>query len=52
VVKGKKPNYKLRVISVQKGIVFIFANYLDKVLKRNYNIGILSFCPKADLPQL
>jgi hypothetical protein len=24
--KGKKPNYKLRVILLQKGIVFIFAN--------------------------
>ncbi len=30
--KGKKLNYNLRVILIQKGIVFIFANYLDDVL--------------------
>jgi hypothetical protein len=37
--KGKKLNYKLRVIHVQKGVVFIFANYLDGVLVRNYAEG-------------
>jgi hypothetical protein len=37
--KGKKLNYKLHVISVQKGIVFDFANYLDGVLVWNYAIG-------------
>jgi hypothetical protein len=31
-MKGKKLNYKLLVILMQKGIVFIFANYLDNVL--------------------
>jgi hypothetical protein len=35
--KGKKLNYKLRVILMQKGIVvFVFANYLDGVLVWNY----------------
>jgi hypothetical protein len=30
-------NYKLRVILMQKGIVvFVFANYLDDVLVKNY----------------
>jgi hypothetical protein len=34
--KGKKLNYKLRAILMQKGIVvFIFANYLDDVLVWN-----------------
>jgi hypothetical protein len=37
--KGKKLNYKLHVICVQKGIVFIFAGYLDRALVRNYAIG-------------
>jgi hypothetical protein len=37
--KGKKLNYKLCVIRIQNGIVFIFANYLDKVVVRNYAIG-------------
>ncbi len=37
--KDKKLNYKLRVICMQKGIVFIFANYLDKVLVQNHAIG-------------
>ncbi len=37
--KGKKLNYKLRVILMQKGIVFVFANYLDNVLVWNYPIG-------------
>jgi hypothetical protein len=30
--KGKKLNYMLCVILMQKGIVFVFANYLDNVL--------------------
>ncbi len=35
--KGKKLNYKLRVILMQKGIVvFVFANYLDDVLEWNH----------------
>jgi hypothetical protein len=35
--KGKKLNYKLRAILMQKGIVvFIFANYLGNVLVWNY----------------
>jgi hypothetical protein len=35
--KGKQPNYKLRAILMQKGIVvFVFANYLDDVLEQNY----------------
>ena len=34
--KGKKLNYKLHVILMQNGIVFIFANYLDNVLVWNY----------------
>jgi hypothetical protein len=35
--KRQKPNYKLRVILIQKGIVvFVFANYLDDVLVLNY----------------
>jgi hypothetical protein len=35
--KGKKLNYKLRVILRQKGIVvFVSANYLDDVLVWNY----------------
>ncbi len=35
--KGKKFNYKLRVILMQKGIVvLIFANYLDNVLVWKY----------------
>ena len=33
--KVKKLNYKLHVILMQKGIVFIFANYLDDVLVWN-----------------
>ncbi len=37
--KGKKLNYKLRVILMQKGIVFIFANYLDNVLVWNYTMS-------------
>jgi hypothetical protein len=32
----KKLNYNLRVILMQKGIVFVFANYLDNVLVWNY----------------
>jgi hypothetical protein len=34
--KGKKLNYKLHVIIMKKGIVFVFANYLDDVLVWNY----------------
>ncbi len=34
--KGKKLNYKIHVICMQKGIVFVFANYLDNVLVWNY----------------
>ena len=34
--KGKKLNYKLRVILMQKGIVFVFVDYLDDVLVCNY----------------
>jgi hypothetical protein len=34
--KGKKLNYKRRVILMQEGIVFIFANCLDDVLVWNY----------------
>ncbi len=35
--KGKKLNYKLRLILMQKGIVvFVFANYLDDLLVWNY----------------
>ncbi len=35
--KGKKLNYKLRVILMQKEIVvFLFANYLDDILVWNY----------------
>jgi hypothetical protein len=35
--KGKKlANHKLCVIRMQKGILFIFANYLDEVLVRNH----------------
>jgi hypothetical protein len=35
--KGKQPNYKLRAILMQKGmVVFVFANYLDNVLDQNY----------------
>jgi hypothetical protein len=30
--KGKKLNDKLRVIYMQKGKVFVFANYLDDIL--------------------
>jgi hypothetical protein len=37
--KGKKLNYKLRVILTQKGIVFVFANYLDNLLVWNYAMG-------------
>jgi hypothetical protein len=37
--KSKKINYKLRVIHVQKGIIFIFANYLEGVLVKNYTVG-------------
>jgi hypothetical protein len=37
--KGKKLNYKLRVILMQKGIVFVFANYLDDVLVWNYDMS-------------
>jgi hypothetical protein len=37
--KGKEQNYKLRVILVQKGIVFVFANYLDNVLVWNYTMS-------------
>jgi hypothetical protein len=33
---GKKLNYKLCVIFMQKGIVFVFANYSDNVLVWNY----------------
>jgi hypothetical protein len=36
----QKLNYKLHVILMQKGIVvFVFANYLDKVLVWNYAMG-------------
>ncbi len=38
-LKGKKLNYKLRVIHMQKGILFVFANNLDGVLVWNYVIG-------------
>jgi hypothetical protein len=34
--KSKKLNYKLHVILMQKGIVFVFANYLDDALVGNY----------------
>ncbi len=37
--KEKLLNYKLRVTCMQKGIVFIFASYLDGVSVRNYAIG-------------
>jgi hypothetical protein len=37
--KGKKLNYKLCVILMQKGIVFFFANYLDNVLVWNYTMS-------------
>jgi hypothetical protein len=37
--KGKKLNYKLCVILTQKGIVFVFANYLDNLLVWNYTMG-------------
>jgi hypothetical protein len=38
--KGKKLNYKLCVICMQKGIVvFVFANYLDHVLVWNYTMS-------------
>jgi hypothetical protein len=37
--KGTKLNYKLRVILMDKGIVFVFANYLDNVLVWNYAMG-------------
>jgi hypothetical protein len=37
--KGKKPNYKLHLILMQKGIVFVFANCLDDVLVWNYDMG-------------
>ncbi len=38
--KGKKLNYELRVILMQKGIVvFVFANYLDNVLVWNYTMS-------------
>jgi hypothetical protein len=33
--KGKKLNYKLSVILMQKGIVFVFTNYLANVLVWN-----------------
>jgi hypothetical protein len=36
--KGKK-NYKLHVVLLQKGIIFVFANYLDNVLVWNYAMG-------------
>jgi hypothetical protein len=36
---GKKLSYKLRVILILKGIVFIFANYLDNVLVWNFAMG-------------
>jgi hypothetical protein len=38
-VKDKKLNYKLRGFCMQKRIVFVFENYLDKVLVRNYAMG-------------
>jgi hypothetical protein len=37
--KDKRLNYKLRVICMQKGIVFVFANYLDRVPVWNYATG-------------
>jgi hypothetical protein len=37
--KGKQLNYKLRVNLMKKGIVFVFANYLDDVLVWNYAMG-------------
>jgi hypothetical protein len=37
--KGKKLNYKLRVILMHKGKVLFFANYLDNVLVWNYAMG-------------
>jgi hypothetical protein len=52
--KGKKLTYKLRVILIQNGIVFIFANYLDDVLvwiyamsglKRSMEIAEMGFVP-------
>ncbi len=39
--KGKKLNYKLHKICMQKEILFVFANYLDNVLVWNYAIGRL-----------
>jgi hypothetical protein len=36
--KSKKLNYKLHVICMQKGIVFVFANNLDGSLVPNYAI--------------
>jgi hypothetical protein len=37
--KGKKLNYKPCVIFMQKGIVFIFANFLNDVLVWNYTMS-------------
>jgi hypothetical protein len=37
--KGKKLNYKLHVILMQKGVVFFFANYLDNILVWNYDMS-------------
>ncbi len=37
--KGKKLNYKLCVTLMQKGIVFVFANYLDDDLVWKYTMG-------------
>jgi hypothetical protein len=37
--KGKKLNYRQRVILMQKGIVFVFASCLDDVLVWNYAMG-------------
>ncbi len=37
--KGKKLNYKLCVMCMQKRIVFVFTNYLNGVLVQNSAIG-------------
>ena len=39
--KAKNLNFKLSVILMQKGIVFLFVNYLDNVLVWNYTVGWL-----------
>ncbi len=47
--EGKTLNYKLCVILMQKGIVFVFANYLDNVLVWNCAMTMSGFKRRMEI---